>query len=66
MFESNIVLAVITSAIVFTAFGFTWGFRNGFTLGTDLTVEVLAKEGYVKHETLENGELKLYKLNEEK
>ena len=41
------------------------GFSKGFLSGVDITAEMLANEGYVKHTRLENGELKLKKLNED-
>jgi hypothetical protein len=66
MIDSTVAMAVLSTALVFTALGFLWGFNRGFLLGVDTTTELLAREGYVKHTRLENGELKLLKLNEEK
>jgi len=65
MIDSTVALAVISTGVVFTALGYLWGFSKGFLLGVDTTTEMLANEGYVKHTRLENGELKLEKLNED-
>ena len=63
--DLTVAMSVLSTALVFTALGYFWGFNRGFLLGLDTTTELLAREGYVKHTRLENGELKLLKLNEE-
>ena len=57
-------LAIITSAAIFYMFGRYTGVKTGAKLAADVTIDSLARGGYVKYRTLDNGDIKLIKLEE--
>jgi hypothetical protein len=57
-------LAILTSAAVFYTFGHYTGVRTGAKLAAEVTIDSLAREGYVKYRTLDNGDIELIKLEE--
>ena len=60
MIDLTVALAVLCTSVIFTCVGFYLGFHSG----VNNSVKVLARNGYVKHEVLETGEIKLYRLKD--
>lgn len=65
LISSPISWAIIVSGIVFTIYGSTLGLAIGYKIYLKHMIDILAKEGYVKYRTLDNGEIELIKLNED-
>jgi len=65
LLSSPVSWAILVSGIVFTVYGSTLGLAMGYKIYAAHMIDILAKEGYVKYRTLDNGEIELIKLNEE-
>jgi len=65
LLSSPVSWAILVSGIVFTVYGSTLGLALGYKIYAGQMIDILAKEGYVKYRTLDNGEIELIKLNEE-
>lgn len=63
--NSPVSLAILVSGVVFTIFGSGLGLAWSHKHNTSRMLEMLAREGYVKYRTLDNGEIELIKLNED-
>jgi hypothetical protein len=62
---SDVSLAILVSAVIFTLYGHGWGVSWGYKWYSEILINRLAREGYVRYRTLENGNIEIIKLNED-
>ena len=63
--NESIAATVLVTAVVFWLFGGFAGFRRGVKTQSEVVIDILIAEGYLKTRTKSNGELEIQKLNED-
>jgi len=67
MWEINAqtAITVLITAVIFWLFGKAVGFRSGAKTQSEVVIDVLIAEGYVKTRRNDKGEIEIQKLDEE-
>lgn len=65
LLTNTVSLAILVSGVVFYLFGKWRGVQYAARTCSDALLDLLIEDGYLRYKTLENGEIKILKLDED-